>query len=95
MKIDSKMTDEALAGLCRRGKTFRRVAGQDPKNPPADFPERISINESIIEEAALEWFGKLGYAVGHGPHLAPGEPAARRTARSGSRTSTERISAGN
>ena len=45
-------------------------------------------NESIVEDAALEWFllrqgfggqvGELGYAVGHGPHLAPGEPAAER-----------------
>ncbi len=54
------------------------------------------LNESIVEDAALEWFrlcpafakasaskqgyggqvGKLCYAVGHGPHLAPGEPAA-------------------
>ena len=38
----------------------------------------MSLNESIIEDAALEWFGELGYAVGHGPHLAPGEPAAER-----------------
>lgn len=36
----------------------------------------MSLNESIVEDAALEWFGELGYAVGHGPHLAPGEPAA-------------------
>lgn len=36
------------------------------------------LNESIVEEAALEWFGEMGYAVGHGPHLAPGEPAAER-----------------
>ena len=36
------------------------------------------LNESIVEDAALEWFGELGYAVGHGPHLAPGEPAADR-----------------
>jgi type I restriction enzyme R subunit len=36
-----------------------------------------SLNESIVEDAALEWFGELGYAVGHGPHLAPGEPASR------------------
>ena len=36
------------------------------------------LNESIVEDAALEWFGELGYAVGHGPHLAPGEPAAER-----------------
>jgi type I restriction enzyme R subunit len=36
------------------------------------------LNESIVEDAALEWFGELGYAIGHGPHLAPGEPAAER-----------------
>ena len=36
------------------------------------------MDESIVEDAALEWFGELGYAVGHGPHLAPGEPAAER-----------------
>ena len=38
----------------------------------------MSLNESHVEEAALEWFGELGYAVGHGPQLAPGEPAAER-----------------
>ena len=38
----------------------------------------MSLNESHVEEAALDWFGELGYAVGHGPHLAPGEPAAER-----------------
>ena len=38
----------------------------------------MSLNESIVEDAALEWFGELGYAVGHGPHLAPGKPAAVR-----------------
>jgi type I restriction enzyme R subunit len=37
-----------------------------------------TLNESIVEDAALEWFGELGYAVGHGRHLAPGEPAAER-----------------
>jgi type I restriction enzyme R subunit len=36
----------------------------------------MSLNESIVEDAALEWFGELGYTVAHGPHLAPGEPAA-------------------
>jgi type I restriction enzyme, R subunit len=40
--------------------------------------EAVSLNESTVELAALEWFGALGYAVGHGPHLAPGEPAAER-----------------
>jgi len=34
-----------------------------------------TLNESIVEEAALTWFGELGYAVGHGPQLAPGENA--------------------
>ena len=38
----------------------------------------MSLNESIVEDAALEWFGELAYAVGHGRHLAPGEPAAER-----------------
>lgn len=38
----------------------------------------MSLNESIVENAALEWFGELGYEVGHGPHMAPGEPAAER-----------------
>ena len=38
----------------------------------------MNLNESIVEDAALEWFGELGYAVGQGPHLAPGEPAAER-----------------
>jgi hypothetical protein len=38
----------------------------------------MTINESIVEDAAFEWFGELGYAFGHGPHLAPGEPAAER-----------------
>ena len=35
-----------------------------------------TLNESHVEEAALEWFGDLGYAIGHEPHLAPGESAA-------------------
>ena len=35
----------------------------------------MSLNDSIVEDAALEWFGNLGYAAGHGPHLAPGEQA--------------------
>ncbi|MDN5752419.1 MAG: type I restriction endonuclease subunit R, partial [Nitrosospira sp.] len=38
------------------------------------------LNESIVEDAALTWFGELGYAVGHGPHIAPSEPAAERDA---------------
>ncbi len=38
----------------------------------------MSLDESTVEAAALEWFESLGYAIGHGPHLAPGEPAAER-----------------
>jgi type I restriction enzyme, R subunit len=38
----------------------------------------MPLNESIVEDAALEWFEELGYAIGHGPQLAPGEKAAER-----------------
>ena len=38
----------------------------------------MTLTESIVEDAALTWFGELGYEVGHGPHIAPGEPAAKR-----------------
>ena len=30
----------------------------------------MNLNESIVD-AALTWFGELGYAIGHGPHMAP------------------------
>lgn len=38
----------------------------------------MSLTESTVEEAALEWFGELGYSIGHGPEMAPGEAAAER-----------------
>jgi type I restriction enzyme R subunit len=38
-----------------------------------------SFTESIVEDAALAWFGELGFAVLHGPEIAPGELAAERT----------------
>ncbi|MFZ0615845.1 MAG: type I restriction endonuclease subunit R [Chthoniobacterales bacterium] len=38
----------------------------------------MSLNESHLEEAALEWLAELGYALGHGPDMAPGEVAAER-----------------
>ena len=38
----------------------------------------MSLNEAHLEEAALEWLGELGYTIGHGPDMAPGEPAAER-----------------
>ena len=38
-----------------------------------------ALNESIVEEAALTWFGELGYAVEYALHLAPGEAATERS----------------
>ena len=38
----------------------------------------MSLNESTVESAAHGWFDVLGYSIEHGPHLAPGEPAAER-----------------
>jgi type I restriction enzyme R subunit len=39
----------------------------------------MSLNESVVEDAAISWFAQIGYTVGHGPHLAPGEPGAERS----------------
>jgi hypothetical protein len=38
----------------------------------------MPLTESIVKDTALTWFGKLGYAVGHGPHRALGELASAR-----------------
>jgi type I restriction enzyme R subunit len=38
----------------------------------------VNFTESVVEEAALEWFGELGYSIAEGPKLAPGEPNAER-----------------
>lgn len=38
----------------------------------------MSLRESNVEEAALTWFGELGYECAHGPHVAPGEAMAER-----------------
>ncbi|HMS16146.1 MAG TPA: type I restriction endonuclease subunit R, partial [Planctomycetota bacterium] len=38
----------------------------------------MSLNESIVEEVTLTWFGELCYEVGHGPRMAPGEEKAER-----------------
>ena len=34
------------------------------------------MDESVVEDAVLSWVGELGYGVGHGPQMAPAEPAA-------------------
>ena len=39
-------------------------------------PMTNSFTESVVEDAALEWFGELGYSILHGPEIAPGEPTA-------------------
>ena len=31
----------------------------------------MKLNESAVEEATLEWLAELGYAIGHGPDMAP------------------------
>ncbi|MEW6545186.1 MAG: type I restriction endonuclease subunit R [Nitrospirota bacterium] len=36
------------------------------------------LTESEVESAALSWLEGLGYAILHGPEIAPGEPAAER-----------------
>jgi len=35
-------------------------------------------NESIVENATLTWLGQLGYVIGYGTQIAPGEPTAER-----------------
>ncbi len=37
----------------------------------------MSLNESIVEEVSLAWFGVMGYGVGQGPQVACGDPVAR------------------
>ncbi len=34
--------------------------------------------ESVVEDAALAWLDGLGYAILHGPDIAPGEPFTER-----------------
>jgi type I restriction enzyme R subunit len=38
----------------------------------------MSLNEFTFEATALKCFRELGYTIGHGPRLAPGEPAVER-----------------
>jgi len=38
----------------------------------------MPLTESTVEEAALQWLEELGYAIGHGPDMAPGDAAAER-----------------
>ena len=38
----------------------------------------MPLNETTVEDAARNWFSDLGYAVGHGPEMVPGEAKAER-----------------
>lgn len=38
----------------------------------------LSVTESHVEQAALEWFSELDWNILHSPDIAPGEPAAER-----------------
>ena len=38
----------------------------------------MSLNESIVEDAALGWFGELGYGIVNGPKFAAGEQSGER-----------------
>jgi len=37
------------------------------------------VTETVVEVAALAWLESLGYAVKHGPEIAPGEFLPERT----------------
>jgi len=39
-----------------------------------------AFTESVVEEAALDWLARLGYAVLHGPDIAEGAAASERDA---------------
>lgn len=36
------------------------------------------LNESALEQQAIEWFAELGFQTLHGQDIAPSEPAAER-----------------
>jgi len=44
----------------------------------AEWRQSMNFQESIVEDAALAWFGEPGYSVDYGPQLVPGEPVAER-----------------
>ena len=37
-----------------------------------------AFTESVVEEAALSWFGNIGWRIAHGPEIAPDMPASER-----------------
>ena len=54
---------------------------QHPKATSANVAQvglAMTLTEAMVEEAALDWFDELDYAVLPGLQLAPGEPTAER-----------------
>ena len=51
--------------------------GRTRKTVDEDMP-RTGVSESEVEAAALEWLETLGWAVAHGPDIAPDTPGAER-----------------
>jgi type I restriction enzyme R subunit len=62
---------------CCRNQTPRR-GGREGQVAQGEEAMSNQFTESVVEDAALEWFGELGYSIVHGPEIAPGEPAAER-----------------
>jgi hypothetical protein len=54
------------------------VASHSNREGDAPLMIEMSLNESIVEDAALEWFEELGYAVEHGPQVAPSKVAEKK-----------------
>ena len=48
---------------------LNRIVNNLPTSAPPREP--MSLNESDLEDTALEWFESIGYAIAHGPELAP------------------------
>jgi len=66
-----------MKGIQRQdAKAQRRKENQRTLAPLR--PGGFAFSESVVEEAALAWLESLGYAILHGPDVAPGEPFAER-----------------
>ena len=59
-------------------ETGPNVADACPVQSPCPRDDFDRLNENTVEQAALDWFKSLGYAVLFGPNIAPGEPQAER-----------------
>lgn len=57
-------------------KAWRTGRRPSPSTFDRDLMARLT--ESVVEEAALGWIAALGYAIAHGPEIAPGELGAER-----------------